>query len=127
MDRRAWWAAVHEVAQSRTQLKQLSMHAFIGEGNGNHSSNLPGESQRQRSLVGCCLWGHTESDMTEVTYQQEQQQPPFAFPSFYSSLDFMVHYCWHSFVCTSTLLPLEHLLGRASTIGQHNSLPTTFV
>ena len=40
MDRRAWWAAVHEVAQSQTQLKQLSMHAFIGEGNGNHSSNL---------------------------------------------------------------------------------------
>ena len=23
---------------------------------------LPGESQGQRSLVGCCLWGHTESD-----------------------------------------------------------------
>ena len=28
---------------------------------------LPGESQRRGSLVGCCLWGHTESDMTEVT------------------------------------------------------------
>ena len=28
---------------------------------------LPGESQGQRSLVGCCLWGHTESNMTEVT------------------------------------------------------------
>ena len=27
----------------------------------------PGESQGQGSLVGCCLWGHTESDMTEVT------------------------------------------------------------
>ena len=26
---------------------------------------LPGESQGQRSLVGCCLWGLTESDMTE--------------------------------------------------------------
>ena len=24
MDRGAWWAAVHEVAQSRTQLKRLS-------------------------------------------------------------------------------------------------------
>ena len=31
---------------------------------------LPGESQRQGSLVGCHLWGHTESDMTEVTWQQ---------------------------------------------------------
>ena len=27
---------------------------------------LPGESR---------LWGHTESDMTEVTWQQQQQQP----------------------------------------------------
>ena len=28
---------------------------------------LPGESQGQRSPVGCCLWGHTESDTTEAT------------------------------------------------------------
>ena len=28
---------------------------------------LPGESQGQRSLVGCRLWGCTESDMTEAT------------------------------------------------------------
>ena len=27
MDRRAWWAIVHRVAQSRTRLKQLSTHA----------------------------------------------------------------------------------------------------
>ena len=28
---------------------------------------LPGESQGRGSLVGCPLWGRTESDMTEVT------------------------------------------------------------
>ena len=28
---------------------------------------LPGESQGQGSLVGCHLWGRTESDTTEVT------------------------------------------------------------
>ena len=28
---------------------------------------LPGESQGQQSLVGCHLWGRTESDMTEAT------------------------------------------------------------
>ena len=28
---------------------------------------LPGESQEWRSLVGCRLWGRTESDTTEVT------------------------------------------------------------
>ena len=33
---------------------------------------LPGESQGQRSLVGCCLWGRTELDTTEVTQQQQQ-------------------------------------------------------
>ena len=27
MDRGGWWATVHRVARSRTQLKQLSMHA----------------------------------------------------------------------------------------------------
>ena len=33
---------------------------------------LPGESQGWGSLVGCRLWGHTESDTTEVTQQQQQ-------------------------------------------------------
>ena len=28
---------------------------------------LPGESQGWGSLVGCCLWGRTESDTTEAT------------------------------------------------------------
>ena len=28
---------------------------------------LSGESHGQRSLVGCGLWGHTESDMTKAT------------------------------------------------------------
>ena len=28
---------------------------------------LPGESQGMGSLVGCRLWGHTESETTEVT------------------------------------------------------------
>ena len=32
---------------------------------------LPGESQGRGSLVGCCLWGHTESDTTEATQQQQ--------------------------------------------------------
>ena len=31
---------------------------------------LPGESQGRGSLVGCRLWGHTESETTEVTKQQ---------------------------------------------------------
>ena len=35
---------------------------------------LPRESQGRGSLVGCRLWGRTESDMTEATQQQQQQQ-----------------------------------------------------
>ena len=33
---------------------------------------LPGDSQGRGSLVGCRLWGRTESDTTEVTQQQQQ-------------------------------------------------------
>ena len=35
---------------------------------------LPGESEGQRNLVGCHLWGRTELDTTEATQQQQQQQ-----------------------------------------------------
>ena len=35
---------------------------------------LPGESQAWWSLVGCRLWGCTESDTTEATQQQQQHQ-----------------------------------------------------
>ena len=34
---------------------------------------LPGESQGRGSLVGCRLWGCTESYTTEATLQQQQQ------------------------------------------------------
>ena len=34
---------------------------------------LPGESQGRESLMGCHLWGRTESDTTEVMQQQQQQ------------------------------------------------------
>ena len=44
---------------------------------------LPGESQGRRSLVGCRLWGHTESDTTEATQQQQQQQQ-----GYFSSVQF---------------------------------------
>ena len=40
---------------------------------------LPGESQGQGSLVGCRLWGHTESDTTEVTQQQQRGTSIFSF------------------------------------------------
>ena len=40
----------------------------IGEGNGNPLQCSCLENPRDKgSLVGCRLWGHTESDMTEAT------------------------------------------------------------
>ena len=75
MDGGAWWAAVHGVGKSRTQLSDFTF-TFM------HWSRkwqttpvfLPGESQGRGSLVGCRLWGRTESDTTEATQQQQQQQ-----------------------------------------------------
>ena len=70
MDRRAWWAAVHGVARSRTRLSDFTLtfhfHA-LEEEMATHSSVLPGESQGRGSLVGCRLWGRSESDKTEAT------------------------------------------------------------
>ena len=34
---------------------------------------LPGESQGRGSLVGCRLWGRTELDTSDMTWQQQQQ------------------------------------------------------
>ena len=70
IDGGAWWATVHEIARSRTRLSNFTFtfhfHALEKE-MATHSMFLPGESQGWGSLVGCHLWGHTESDMTEVT------------------------------------------------------------
>ena len=65
-----WWAAVHGVAKSRAGLSDFTFtfHFHALEKEWQHTPVfLPGESQGQRSLVGCCLWGRTESDTTEAT------------------------------------------------------------
>ena len=45
--------------------------SLIGEGNGNPLQCSCLENPGTGSLVGCCLWGRTESDTTDVTYQQQ--------------------------------------------------------
>ena len=62
-----WWAAVYGVAQSQTQLKQLSMHACIGEGNGNPLQCSFLENPRDRGAWWAAIHGVAVSDMTEVT------------------------------------------------------------
>ena len=62
---------------------------------------LPGESQGRGSLVGCRLWGHTESDTTEVMQQQQQWMLtiwflvslPFLNPAWIPGSSWFI-YCW---------------------------------
>ena len=47
------------------------LQAVVGEGNGNPLQYSCLENPRDR---GTCLWGCTESDTTEATWQKQQQQ-----------------------------------------------------
>ena len=70
MDRGAWWAAVHGVAGSQARLSDFTFtfhFRALEKEMATHSSVLAGESQGRGSLVGCRLWGRTESDTTEMT------------------------------------------------------------
>ena len=64
--------AVHGFAEGRTQLSDFTFtfHFHALEKWQPTPVFLPGESQGWRTLVGCGLWGRTESDTTEVTWQQ---------------------------------------------------------
>ena len=79
MDRGAWWAAVHGVAKSQTQLSDFPFtfpfHA-LEKAMATHSSVLAQRIPGMGSLVGCRLWGRTELDATEVTQQQQWQLVP---------------------------------------------------
>ena len=75
MDGGAWKAALHGVAEGRTRLSNFTLtfrfHALEKE-MATHSSVLAWRIPGTGSLVGCRLCCHTESDTTEVTYQQQQ-------------------------------------------------------
>ena len=68
MDRGAWCTVVHGVARSQTRLTDFTFtfhfHALEKE-MATHSSVLAWRIPGQ--LVGCHLWGRTESDTTDMT------------------------------------------------------------
>ena len=69
-DREAWCAAVHGVARvGHDWATSLSLFTLLHWRRKWQPTPvfLPGESQGWGSLVGCHLWGFTESDTTEVT------------------------------------------------------------
>ena len=70
MDGGAWKAAVHGIAEGRTQLRDFTFTFHFPALEKEMATTpvfLPGESQGRGSLVGCPLWGCTELDMTEAT------------------------------------------------------------
>ena len=90
MDGEAWQAAVHGVTKSRTRLSNFTFtfhfHALQKE-MATTPVFLPGESQGQRSLAGCRLWGRAETDTTEVTSQQQHADIYSIFYFFYTTSD----------------------------------------
>ena len=70
MDGGAWKAAVYGVAESQTRLSDFTFtfHFHVLEKEmATHSAILAWRIPGTTELVGCCLWGRTESDATEVT------------------------------------------------------------
>ena len=61
VDGGAWWAAVHRVTQSRTQLRRLSVHECIGEGNGNPLQYSCLENPRDRGAWWAAVCGVAQS------------------------------------------------------------------
>ena len=66
MDGGAWQTVVHGVAKSRTQLSNFTFMHWRRKWQPTPVL-FPGESQARGILVGCHLWGRTESDITEAT------------------------------------------------------------
>ena len=70
MDGGAWWATVHGVAKSQTQLSDFTFtfhfHA-LEEEMATHSSVLAWRIPGMAGPGGLRLWGRTELDTTEAT------------------------------------------------------------
>ena len=77
---------------------------------------LPRESQGRGSLVGCRLWGGTESDTTEATQQQQRQWVwsgiplPTTLPLMMVSILPCAHLPFVYLLRESQLIPFAHVL-----------------
>ena len=65
-----WWAAVHGIEKNRTRLSDFTFtfhFPALEKEMATHSSVLAWRIPGMGEPGGCRLWGHTESDTTEVT------------------------------------------------------------
>ena len=60
-------------AMQEIQVQSLVWEGLLEKGVATYSSILAWRIPGTGSLVGCRLWGHTESDTTEATQQQQQE------------------------------------------------------
>ena len=73
---------------------------------------LPGESQGRGSLVGCRLWGRTESDTTEATYQQQHTYIHTHFTRIYTHNGILISHAKKILSLSRTWMDLEGTLLR---------------
>ena len=134
MGRGAWWAAVHGVARSQTRLREFSFTFHfdaLEKAMATHSSVLAWRIPGTGSLVGCHLWGRTESDTTDCSdlaaaaaawdFESAQVSPVFFF--FFRTNSFLT-----SLVSPPTVFPPSpcHSLASSPLKFPHFHIPTQF-
>ena len=111
MDGGAWQAVVHGVAKSRTRLSIFTF-TFHFPALEKEMASHSRESQGRGSLVGCRLWGRTESDTTEVTQQQQQHVKEYTdISSSHCFFLFSLHY----FILVSDFICLQWLIVKCNS------------